>query len=91
MDVKALQTFNEEGKLYMEEGDHITVIDGRLEQVAVFMNMNYALFRTKWFLSTSKHDQFFELKKVLCKCIFLRFYAVLNVFVIEEIRGSRFF
>ncbi|KAH3741328.1 activated CDC42 kinase 1-like isoform X2 [Dreissena polymorpha] len=29
MDVKCLQTFMEEGKLHVEQGDHITVIDGR--------------------------------------------------------------
>lgn len=29
MSVKALQNFSEEGKLYVEEGDHITVIEGR--------------------------------------------------------------
>lgn len=29
LEVKALQSFNEEGRLYVEVGDHITVIEGR--------------------------------------------------------------
>ncbi|XP_052821493.1 activated CDC42 kinase 1-like isoform X2 [Mya arenaria] len=29
LDVKSLQSCNEEGKLYIEQGDHITVIEGR--------------------------------------------------------------
>jgi hypothetical protein len=29
MDVKAQQSFSEDGKLFVEEGDHVTVIEGR--------------------------------------------------------------
>ena len=28
-EVKALQSFSEDGKLTVEEGDHLTVLDGR--------------------------------------------------------------